>query len=172
MKYRSDFVTNSSSSSFVIAFHNKEEGMETIANLSKRFGSDYINLLLDDFIHATPIEKSTILEKYHEEFCGEAEYDVDTERWGWSRVGRKPTLREKWMQDHPGAKSVDWYESEERKIEIDKQVSHYSQSLIEAIGDRDYIVELEYEDHTSEGSALEHDILPDQDFTAWRFNHH
>ena len=35
-----------------------------------------------------------------------------------------------------------------------------------------YLVELEYEDHTEVGSALEHDILPNQDFTVRRFSHH
>lgn len=40
------------------------------------------------------------------------------------------------------------------------------------IGTSSYLVELEYEDHTEVGSALEHDILPNQDFTVRRFSHH
>ena len=40
------------------------------------------------------------------------------------------------------------------------------------IGERKYIVEMEYGDHTIAGSELEHEILPNCDFTVRRFSHH
>lgn len=42
MKVRQDFVTNSSSSSFILAFDSKEDGAEKISAMAKRYGSDYV----------------------------------------------------------------------------------------------------------------------------------
>ena len=57
MKVRQDFVTNSSSSSFILAFDSKEDGAEKISAMAKRYGSDYVMQLLHDFMEATPIQK-------------------------------------------------------------------------------------------------------------------
>lgn len=50
--------------------------------------------------------------------------------------------------------------------------NQYATNLIEKIGERRYLVELEYEDHTDIGSELEHHILPYCEFTVQSFNHH
>ena len=65
-----------------------------------------------------------------------------------------------------------YYESEERKAEVERRMEEDFKKIEDDIGTSTYLVELEYEDHTEVGSALEHDILPNQDFTVRRFSHH
>lgn len=76
------------------------------------------------------------------------------------------------MNEHPGSDYRAYYESEERKAEVERRMEEDFKKIEDDIGDSSYLVELEYEDHTEVGSALEHDILPNQDFTVRRFSHH
>lgn len=169
MKFRSDFVTNSSSSSFIVAFNSKQEGMETIIHMLKKHGSMFIDTLLEDFESATPIALNDIPARYHEEFESDAEWELDDTGHSWSH---RPTFYEEWIAAHPNATRQDYYNSEERRVKIEEFIKQRIESLLQEIGDRSYVVELDYEDHDEIGSGLEHDILPNQDFTAWRFSHH
>lgn len=94
-----------------------------------------------------------------------------TARGGWWSSD-KPTFERKWMNEHPGSDYRAYYESEERKAEVERRMEEDFKKIEDDIGDSSYLVELEYEDHTEVGSALEHDILPNQDFTVRRFSHH
>ena len=74
------------------------------------------------------------------------------------------------MNEHPGSDYRAYYESEERKAEVERRMEEDFKKIEDDIGTSSYLVELEYEDHTEVGSALEHDILPNQDFTVRRFS--
>ena len=171
MKVRQDFVTNSSSSSFILAFDSKEDGAEKISAMAKRYGSDYVMQLLHDFMEATPIQKEMFESAVINDVRDDAEFLTDYGEGSWW-ASDKPTFQKRWREAHPNSEYIDYYDSAERELEVDRRTKEILSKIKEDIGDKEYMVELEYEDHTDVGSALEHDILPEQEFTVRRFNHH
>lgn len=171
MKVRKDFVTNSSSSSFILAFRDKEDGLSQIAEMTHHYGSDYVGQLLADFQAATPIPYDDIKAHCLSDFEGDAYYIMCYGGGGWWS-SEKETFKSKWEAKHPGASYAEFYHSKEYQDELLRLTNQYAADLLAKIGERRYLVELEYEDHTNVGSALEHDILPNCEFAVKVFSHH
>lgn len=171
MKVRQDFVTNSSSSSFILAFDSKEDGAEKISAMAKRYGSDYVMQLLHDFMEATPIKKEMFESAVINDVRDDAEFLTDYGEGSWWSSD-KPTFQKRWREAHPNSEYIDYFDSPERAAEVERHTKELLSKIKEDIGDKEYLVELEYEDHTDVGSELEHHILPEQEFTVRRFNHH
>lgn len=171
MKTRNDFVTNSSSSSFLLAFQDQEDGAKQIASATKYFGSVYISRLLTDFMGEIPIPPDKLKDEIERDLDSEASFFLCFGNDGWWS-DNKDTFEKQWHESHPGASHIDFYRSEEYQAARDAKVKAYMDDIVEKIDGRPYLVMLEYEDHDEVGSALEHDILPNCDFTVRRFSHH
>lgn len=171
MKIRTDFVTNSSSSSFILAFDDKQDGIDKISAMFEHHGAQYVNQLLSDFKEASPIPFQSILEHCQDDLEDVASFIISFGYGGWWSP-EKRTFEDTWMKSHPGATYKDFHQSQEYQDELKRLVVEISSDLIDKIGEHHYLVEVEYEDHDNVGSMLEHDILPSCEFTARRFSHH
>lgn len=123
MKVRYGFVTNSSSSSFICAFKNMEDGITKIVKQLLPKGEKYCIRVLQNFLDAKQISKDKLIEDLN------------------------------WI-----------HEFDERYNE---------KELMDKIGGRDYLVELEYGDHESlTDEELETSIMPYMDFVVDIINNH
>jgi len=153
MKIRSDFVTNSSSSSFILGF----KAENTIAQeIYGNIGKVYADILYEDVMHAKRLSHEEALAMIREE-------EQYTAEWiAVNRVMPRMSYREAW----------DWAETDEGKFAIQQVMDEIIDNAKRKMIDHDVVVEVEYGDHTSPGSELEHNILPNNLNTIRRISHH
>jgi hypothetical protein len=150
MKIRTDYVTNSSSSSFILGFKDEKE-IENVANELPSYWSKHA---IDGVV--SDIENGIISKEYALEF-----YQDHTDTYFIKFRGK------------------DWFDltreerqSQEYKDYIQRILDSRSREFIDALNEYEIISIVEYEDHSPLGSALEHDIMPDLDCTIRRISHH
>lgn len=162
MKLRLDFVTNSSSSSFILGFRDKEDGIRQIASLMLTEDHNAVVELMLDFVNAEPMTPEELVQEVDDDFY--LPYNISE------------NARKKWFANHPEykyPKDVDvWWDSDEYKSLFQSEKEKEQKRLMDAVSKYPYLVRLEYCDHTDVGCELEHEILPDADFTVDWESHH
>lgn len=151
MKIRTDYVTNSSSSSFILGFNNSGDIADTIKNeLPSYWREDVIQEVISDVENGITSKEDAIkfyqdhIDTYFIKFHGKDWFDLSREE----------------------------LKSQEYKDFIQHVLDSRSKEFIESIKEYEVISIVEYEDHTSLGSELEHDIMPCLDCTISRISHH
>ena len=162
MKLRLDFVTNSSSSSFILGFKDYDDGVSKIQKLAATEDPMAVATLLRDFEETSPVTPEQLLQEVDNDFY--PPYSV------LKREGKA------WFSKHPEyqyPKDVDaWWDSEEYRLLLQSEEKKEKDRLLKKVSQYPYLVRLEYEDHTDVGCELEHEILPDADFTVEVVSHH
>ena len=159
MKIRCDYVTNSSSSSFIVGFKSENDIDSQLKESMVKCDSIY---KYDEVLR--DIKKHRITKEYALEIF------KDEVRWNVEFY-----LEDSYEDKLGGYTNFEkWIEKEENKKEFDDAVNSKIDELYkrfkDKIDDCEYLAEVEYCDHTD--GDLEHEIMPYLDCTIKRFSHH
>lgn len=156
MKIRTDYVTNSSSSSFILGFTNEDNiDYELISGFPK-WATNYFLTVSRDVQSAKRLNKDDVIEQAREEFLWDARWNV----------------RDKYQRNHRCSygEAWDYIETVDGRSEVKAEIDRYVNNIIEDMNGKSVFVEVEYDD--SINGELEHDIMPQVKSTIVRFSHH
>lgn len=159
MKIRNDYVTNSSSSSFIVGFKSENDIDSQLKESMVKCDSIY---RYDDVLR--DIKNHRITKEYALEiFKDEVQWDVKfyLEDCYEDKLGGYTNF-EKWIKKKENKKEFD--------DAVNSKVDELYKRFKEKIDDCEYLAEVEYDDHTD--GDLEHEIMPYLDCTIKRFSHH
>ena len=149
MKIRTDFVTNSSSSSFILGFKD-EQDMEN--EIRKYAPINYISQIYSD-AERNIISKDEALSIFKDVIRWEAYWEV--------------------TESFPSRKEFKEFR-ETQKDELEKLIEEKEKTLIEEftakISNLNFFALVNYDDHVN--GELEHIIMPQMPFTVYRLNEH
>lgn len=165
MKIRSDYVTNSSSSSFILSFKNEESVLKTLEeqfpkNIKPGWSAGeegYLNQLINEINEARRLVKDEVEDIIARE-----------DRYNWQIISKLE--REKGMSYSEAKDFLRTFEGQQvqHNLYVEKV-----KSVMDKIGDDEVIVQVEHGDGSEgEDGTLEHEILQNLDCTVVRFSHH
>lgn len=171
MKIRLDFVTNSSSSSFILAYDSREDALAQLAKKATSF-PEHIGIILSDVERAPQLTEAEITQRLEEEADSHAYWVMHYGEGGWWS-SRKPTWENLWIQRNPGKDRWKMHEDPEYQAEKKRLKDQYIEAARKKLEGKSFVIEIEYSDNDGHiFSELEHDIMPQMPGLVKSFNHH
>ena len=156
MKNRNDFVTNSSSSSFIVGFKD-EESIESQLR-SEVYASERLDTILRD-VKENRISKAEALHEFRNEMYWNAQWVLQNE-YERKVIGHQSFYD--WIKDHRNRE--EFYQRVNERLDV------WSDEFKKKIEGLDYLALVEYDDHCN--GDLEHEIMPKLNCTIQRFSQH
>ena len=157
MKIRTDFVTNSSSSSFIVGFKD-EDSIES--QLKKEaIALPRLDTILND-VKKNRISKAEAIHLFEEEMFWVALWYLE-DKYERKFIHSDENLND-WLENHENREEFYQKVLEKRNLWLNK--------FKDTIKGLDYIALLNYDDHCNDD--LEQRIMPKLDCTIQRFSHH
>ena len=152
-KIRNGFVTNSSSSSFILGFKDEDSIAKTLADDNT---CGYFETIYHDCLEAEKMDIETMLNNCRESIYWEVFYNLEyklEERMNWNEI-------------------FEFTKTDELKKLVEEETDKRINELRKDAEGKSIFVEVEYEDHSLSGSELEHDIVPYLDCCLEVFSNH
>lgn len=155
MKIRNSFVTNSSSSSFILGFKDEDSIEDTLA-CDKTY--DYFDRIYEDCSNEKKMNLEEMIEVYKEEM----------ESWIYYGLIHKYEKENGYLSWEERQKIV---ETKEFKDACENELNQRIETLKEDAKDMSVFIQVEYSDNIGE-NELEHEIVPRLKCCLRRFSHH
>lgn len=153
MKIRKGFVTNSSSSSFILGFKSKESIKEELQK--ENLEEEYFEEILRDVTEAAKLDREDVLEGYSEEIYYQTLWEIEDSLYV------------------PYDKKFEIRETKEFQDKLNKAITDKVSELEEDMQGYSVFVEINYSDEDGfKYSTLEHHIAPNMNCCLAAISHH
>lgn len=171
MKFRMDFVTNSSSSSFILAYDSREDALSQLAKKASDF-PEHIGFILRDVEQAAELNDEQLTERLNEEADSYAYWQMHFGSGNWWS-NSKPTWENTFLKKHPEFNSWTMHEHPDYIAERKRLMDEYLTAVRQKLEGKSFVIEIEYSDNDgSLFSELEHNIMPKMPGVVEICNHH